>query len=135
MGNIAERLAESVPSWGAKVAYGEKTSLNGVDLVPVALVGFGFGGGEGSGEMPENGSGPVGRGEGSGGGGGGYAVPIGAYVGGPGGLKFRPNPVAVIIVAAPLVSAVGWALARIIGASGSRGSAQGSLPRSRPSAR
>ena len=78
---------------------------------------FGFGGGEGSGEMPENGSTPAGRGVGSGGGGGGYVVPIGAYVGGPDGLKFRPNPIAIMMVAIPLVSAVvGWAAARIAGA-------------------
>ena len=65
--------------------------------------------------MPEGGSTPAGRGEGSGGGGGGYVVPIGAYVGGPDGLKFRPNPVAGLMVAVPLVSAVGWAVARMSG--------------------
>jgi len=49
-------------------------------------------------------------------------VPIGAYVGGPDGLKFRPNPVAMLMVAIPLVSAVGWAVARISGGgSGRRG--------------
>lgn len=114
MTNITERLADSVPSWGAKVAYGEQTTLNGQELIPVAVVAFGFGAGEGSGESPEDGKGPAGRGEGSGGGGGGYAVPIGAYVGGPDGVRFRANPIALLIVAAPLVSAVGWALARII---------------------
>ncbi|ANJ26617.1 hypothetical protein [Agromyces aureus] len=114
MTNITERLAEAVPSWGAKVAYGEKTTLNGREFVPVALVGFGFGGGEGSGESPEDGKGPAGRGEGSGGGGGGYAVPIGAYVEGPDGPRFRANPIALIVVATPLVSALGWALSRII---------------------
>ena len=122
MANLAERLAALVPSWGAKMAYGERTTLGGQELVPVALVVFGFGGGEGSGEMPEGGSTPAGRGEGSGGGGGGYVVPIGAYVGGPDGLKFRPNPIAMLMVAIPLVSAVGWAVARISGgASGRRG--------------
>lgn len=116
MATLTERLAALVPSWGAKMAYGERTTLGGQELVPVALVVFGFGGGEGSGEMPENGSTPAGRGEGSGGGGGGYVVPIGAYVGGPDGLKFRPNPIAIMMVAIPLVSAVGWAAARIAGA-------------------
>ena len=52
----------------------------------------------------------------SGGGGGGYALPIGAYVTGPDGLRFKPNPIALVVVAVPLVSAVGWALARIVGA-------------------
>jgi len=114
MTNLIEKLAESVPSWGAKVAYGEKTSINGQELVPVALVFFGFGGGEGSGEMPGGDDDGARKGEGSGGGGGGYSIPIGAYVGGPDGLAFRPNPIALITVTAPLVSAVGWAVAQVI---------------------
>jgi uncharacterized spore protein YtfJ len=114
MTNLIEKLAESVPSWGAKAAYGEKTSINGQELVPVALVFFGFGGGEGSGEMPRGDEDGARKGEGSGGGGGGYSIPIGAYVGGPDGLAFRPNSIALITVAAPLVSAVGWAVAQVI---------------------
>src|SRR6187431_2142231 len=110
MTNIVERLADSVSSWGTKVAYGEKVTVGGQELVPVALVGFGFGGGEGSGESPEGGVAPPGKGEGSGGGGGGYAVPIGAYVGGPDGLKFRPNAIALVVVAVPLVSTAGLAI-------------------------
>ncbi|SFR74803.1 hypothetical protein SAMN05428970_1793 [Agromyces sp. CF514] len=116
MTNITERLAESVPSWGAKVAFGEKTTLNGQELIPVALVAFGFGAGQGSGDSPEGGSVPAGHGEGSGGGGGGYSVPIGAYVGGPNGLRFQPNPITLLVVATPFVSALGWAVSRIINA-------------------
>ena len=114
MGTLTERLAASVPSWGTKVAYGEKTTVDGHELVPVALVGFGFGGGEGSGEQPEGGDSPAGRGEGSGGGGGGYAVPIGAYVGGRDGLRFQPNLVVLVVVAVPLVSAAGVAVSQIV---------------------
>ena len=114
MSNLIEKLTQSVPSWGAKLAYGEKTTIDGHDLVPVALVGFGFGGGEGSGDVPDTMDGPMGRGEGSGGGGGGYAVPIGAYVSGPEGLRFRPNRIAVLVVAVPVISAGGMALAQII---------------------
>ena len=114
MARVLETLSESVPSWGAKLAFGEKVTVDGYELVPVALVGFGFGGGEGSGETPEVGTIPAGRGEGSGGGGGGYAVPVGAYVGSPDGVKFRPNPVALLVLAVPLVSAVGWAVAQIV---------------------
>ncbi|WP_120337339.1 hypothetical protein [Cryobacterium soli] len=116
MANLIEKMAESVPSWGAKLAYGEKTTVGGHDLVPVALVGFGFGAGEGSSEMPEGGIGPAGMsvGEGRGGGGGGYAVPIGAYVSGRNGLMFRPNLIALLVVAVPVVSAGGLALAQII---------------------
>jgi hypothetical protein len=110
MTNLIERLTDSVPSWGARLAYGEKTTLDGHDILPVAIVAFGFGGGEGSGEDPEGAT----RGEGSGGGGGGYMIPIGAYIGGPHGPTFRPNPVALIIAAAPLVSAAGLALARLL---------------------
>ena len=117
MTNLMEKLADSVPSWGAKLAYGEKTTVNGQELIPVALVAFGFGAGEGSGEMPDADATGTRKGEGSGGGGGGYSVPIGAYVGGPDGLVFRPNPIALVVVAVPLVSAIGWALARIIRAS------------------
>ena len=114
MTNLLEKLADSVSSWGATLAYGEKVTLGGQELVPVALVGFGFGGGEGSGDLPDGTDGSTGRGEGSGGGGGGYAVPIGAYVGGPDGLKFQPNVIALVVVAAPLVSAAGVALAQVV---------------------
>jgi len=114
MSNPLENLTASVPSWGAKLAFGESTTIGGHEVVPAALVVFGFGGGGGSGKWPEDGKVPEGQGEGSGGGGGGYALPIGAYVGGPDGLKFRPNPVALAIVAVPVISAAGWAIARII---------------------
>ncbi|QTE28127.1 hypothetical protein [Pengzhenrongella sicca] len=120
MANLTEKLAQSVSSWGTKLTYGETTIVGGHELVPVALVAFGFGAGEGAGEMPDGGDSPASRGEGSGGGGGGYAVPIGAYVGGPGGLKFQPNLIALVVVAVPLVSAVGVALAQIIRALRSR---------------
>jgi len=113
MENIIEKFTNSVPSWGAKLAYGDKESVNGQEILPVAFVIFGFGGGEGSGEMPPSADG-AGKGEGSGGGGGGYALPVGAYVSGPDGLVFKPNVIALVAVAVPLVSAVGWALARII---------------------
>ena len=123
MGTVTERLAAAVPSWGARLVYGEKTTVDGHDLVPAALVVFGFGGGEGSGETPEGSGGDVvaGRGEGSGGGGGGYAMPVGAYVGGPGGLRFRPNPIALIVVSVPLVAAAGPAIAQVVRALRTRG--------------
>ena len=114
MANVLEKLTESVPSWGAKLAYGDSAMVNGQEILPVAFVVFGFGGGEGSGEMPPTDAAPAGKGEGSGGGGGGYALPIGAYVGGPDGVAFRPNPVALLVIAVPLVSAVGWAISRIV---------------------
>lgn len=102
------------------MAFGESIALDGREVVPAALVVFGFGGGGGSGKWAKRGETPEGEGEGTGGGGGGYVLPIGAWVSGPSGPKFLPNPVAIIIVSVPLVSAVGWALARIIGALRSR---------------
>ena len=116
MSTIVEKMTASLPSWGARMAFGESVTVGGQEVIPAALVVFGFGGGEGSGTWPERGAAPEGQGEGSGGGGGGYVLPIGAYVGGPNGLTFRPNPVAMIIVSVPLVSAVGWGVARIISA-------------------
>lgn len=109
-------LTSSVPSWGAKLAFGESVTVGGREVIPAALVVFGFGGGGGSGKWPERGPVAAGEGEGSGGGGGGYVLPIGAYVSGPDGLTFRPNLVAMVIVSVPLISAAGWALARIISA-------------------
>ena len=116
MANPVDKIAAAVPSWGAKLAFGETTVVDGQEVVPAALVVFGFGGGGGSGKWPQRGTaaGTQREGNGGGGGGGGYVLPIGAYVSGSDGLKFRPNPVAAIIVCAPLVSAVGWAIARII---------------------
>lgn len=114
MTNLTEVLAQSVSSWGARLTYGEKTTLGGQELIPVALACFGFGGGEGTGVMPDGGESTAGRSEGSGGGGGGFSVPIGAYIAGPAGPVFHPNPVALVAVTVPLVSAVGVALAQIV---------------------
>jgi uncharacterized spore protein YtfJ len=113
MSKPLESLTASVPSWGARLAFGESTTIAGQEVIPAALVIFGFGGGGGSGKRPENGAVPEGRGEGSVGGGGGYALPIGVYVSGPDGVRFRPNPVALIIASVPLISAIGGAIARI----------------------
>jgi hypothetical protein len=118
MANGLETLAGSIPSWGAKLAYGDKTTLDGLELLPVAVVVFGFGAGEGSGELPDDDLGPARKGEGSGGGGGGYSIPIGAYANGPDGLAFRANPIALVAVSALLVSVVAGALVRVIRAAG-----------------
>lgn len=116
MSTPVDKLTESVPSWGAKMAYGETAMVGGQEVVPVALVVFGFGGGEGSGTWPAKETMPEGQGEGSGGGGGGYVLPFGAYVRGPDGPKFQPNPITLAVVLVPLLSAAGWAVARIVAA-------------------
>jgi uncharacterized spore protein YtfJ len=67
---LTEKLAAGVTDRGVKLAVGEKQTVDGVELVPVALVAYGFG----AGDTEEYGSG---------GGGGGSAIPLGAYIGGP----------------------------------------------------
>jgi len=54
------------------------------------------------------------RARGEGGGGGGYAIPVGAYVATDTGPEFRPNPLAVMVVAIPLACVVGRVLVRLI---------------------
>lgn len=100
MANTNESLAANVPNWGVKTAYGESRTVDGVEIVPVAAVGFGFGeGGD------ENGTGS---------GGGGWSVPLGAYVGGADGLKFRPNLIALLAVSIPVLYVGGHALAKVV---------------------
>lgn len=106
MANITERLAESVPSRGVTLAYGDTTTIDGKELIPVALVSYGFGGGEGS-EGPDA---PTG----TGGGGGGMSIPVGAYVESEGRVAFQPNLIALIAVSIPFVCTVGWAVAKIV---------------------
>jgi uncharacterized spore protein YtfJ len=110
---VVERLAGSVPSWGARVAYGEKSTVGGQDLLPVAIVAFGFGAGEGSGATPATEKLAEGKGEGSGGGGGGIALPIGAYVQSPEGAVFKPNVIALVVAATPIVMSVAAAIAGV----------------------
>jgi uncharacterized spore protein YtfJ len=117
---VIEKFVELLPSWGASLAYGEKTTVDGHELVPVAIVALGFGGGEGSGGPPGSSTAPADRSEGSGGGAGGFALPIGAYIGGPDGVAFRPNAIALIATVVPLVSTVGCALAIILRAARGR---------------
>jgi hypothetical protein len=101
-GELTARLADGVADRGIGLAYGETRNLGGVDLVPVAFVTYGFGAAEGSSQF------------GSGGGGGGVAIPIGAYVGGRDGGRFEPNTVALLAVAIPVISALGWAISLIV---------------------
>lgn len=103
MENLSERVANSV---GAKVNYGEKIEIGGVDAVPVSLVTFGFGGGTGS-----NGEG---AGEGEGGGGGGMSIPIGMFVPGSNGPRFAPALIPLLAVSIPLTWVAGKALSRVI---------------------
>ncbi|MCU1404689.1 MAG: hypothetical protein JWQ43_992 [Glaciihabitans sp.] len=107
MANLVETVTETVRSIGVKAAYGERVTIDGVEIMPVALVWFGFGaGGEGAGGDGDSGDG--------GGGGGGAAIPIGAYVSGDAGPTFRPNLIALLAVLIPLSWVGGKALSRVI---------------------
>ena len=106
MTNLTEKLAETVPL-GMKLSYGPAMTVDGTELVPVSIVSYGFGGGSGGSEADPEGFG-------SGGGGGGSSIPIGAYIGGPDGLRFRPNVIAVLAVSIPVIWVAGRAFARIL---------------------
>ncbi len=94
MADLVLKLADSVKSTaGVRAAYGEPVALDDVTVIPVALAWFGFGAGEGSEDQAL----------GSGGGGGGGSVPIGAYIKDKTGVRFEPNPVALLAVAIPFV--------------------------------
>jgi len=95
MANIVEKIAQQVTSVGAKASYGEPVTVGGIELVPVAVVWFGFGGGSDDAEQ-------------GGGGGGGVSIPVGAYVRGPDGARFKPNLVAVLAVSVPIAWALSW---------------------------
>ena len=50
------------------------------------------------------------HGQGSGGGGGGISIPLGAYVGKRGEVRFEPNLIGLILVATPFIWVIGQAL-------------------------
>ncbi|BDI22416.1 hypothetical protein [Herbiconiux sp. L3-i23] len=108
MTNIVEKIADGLRERGVTLAYGEKTSVDGKELVPVALVVVGFGGGSGGGGTGDE------SGEGEGGGGGSWTIPVGAYVAGPDGAWFQPNVVALLAVSVPVIWALGHAISRIV---------------------
>jgi len=104
MTNLALKLAENAGSIGVRSAYGDPVQIEGVTIVPVALVQYGFGGG-GEGDEADGAAG---------GGGGGMAIPIGAYVKSGGAARFEPNVISLLAVGIPFVWVAGKAIARII---------------------
>ena len=104
MTNLALKLAENARYIGVRSAYGDPVQIEGVTIVPVALVQYGFGGG-GEGDDAEGAAG---------GGGGGMAIPIGAYVKSGGAARFEPNVISLLAVGIPFVWVSGKAVARII---------------------
>ena len=103
MANLVEKIADSVGSLGVKRSYGDPVTVDGVEIIPVALTWYGFG--AGSDDSAEAG----------GGGGGGASIPIGVYSTGPDGtVRFEPNLIALLWVAIPLTWVGGHAFARVI---------------------
>jgi len=119
MAELVLDLAGTVSGVGVKTSYGEAVDIDGTKVIPVALGGYGFGGGGGTTDA-DAGTGATGggsrelHGQGSGGGGGGISIPLGAYVGSRGEVRFEPNVIGLLLVATPLVWASGRALKMII---------------------
>jgi len=102
MTNLVLKLAENARFVGVKSAYGDPIQVEGITLVPVALMQYGYGGGD----TGESGAG--------GGGGGGISIPIGAYVKSGGTVRFDPNIISLLTVGIPFLWVAGHALSRII---------------------
>lgn len=100
--DLTEALAAGVTRRGVSLAYGEKQTVDGHDFIPVAFVTYGFGGLQRSKQY------------GDGGGGGGVAIPLGAYVGGPSGLQFRPNTMTALALGILAIKALGLATAMVM---------------------
>ena len=111
MASITDKLAETVPDRGVKIAYGEKVVVGGTEMVPVAFVSYGFGGGSMAGPANMDKDTDM---TGDGGGGGGVSIPVGAYIATSDGLRFHPNPITSAWVSIPLIAALGWAISRIV---------------------
>lgn len=107
MTNLAVRLAKSVSKLGVKTSYGDPVELNGITIIPVALVQFGFGAGSEAGR--EDSDDVAG-----GGGGGGFSIPVGAYIRDIHGLRFEPNVITLLAVGVPFLWVAGRAGARLI---------------------
>jgi uncharacterized spore protein YtfJ len=105
MAELVLELAETVAGVGVKTSYGETIDIDGTKVVPVALGYYGFGAGVGKDQKGD---------EGSGGGGGAASIPLGAYVGRGGDVRFEPNLIGLLLVATPLVWVTGKALKAVI---------------------
>ncbi len=114
MANITEKLADTVPDRGVKIAYGEKVTIGGTEMIPVAFVSYGFGGGTMMGTVNVEKDSDM---TGDGAGGGGVAIPVGAYIATKDGLRFHANPITMAWVSIPVLGVLGWAISKIVKAS------------------
>ena len=117
MAELVLDLAGTVSGVGVKTSYGEAVDIDGTKVIPVALGAYGFGGGGGTTDA-DAGTGATGGGSrelhGQGSGGGGISIPLGAYVGRRGEVRFEPNLIGLTLVATPFVWVTGKALKAII---------------------
>ena len=103
MANLVEKIADSMESLGVKRSYGDPMTVDGIEVIPVALTWFGYG----AGGDESDGS--------AGGGGGGTSIPVGVYSTGPDGtVRFEPNLIALLAVSIPLTWVAGKAFTAII---------------------
>ncbi|TFD01720.1 hypothetical protein E3T25_10975 [Cryobacterium sandaracinum] len=105
MTSLPEKFADISRTAGVRSAYGDPVQVDGVTLIPVALVYYGFGGGEGD---------SAATGSGSGGGGGGASLPIGAYVKSGTTVRFEPNVISLLAVGIPFLWVAGKAISRVV---------------------
>lgn len=104
-------LADSFKNVGVARAYGPAVTVDGEELIPVALVSFGFGGGG----TDAGSASATGQENAAGGGGGGFVLPLGVYGRSPRGrVVFRPNTIALLAALTPLVCAAGYTVRGVL---------------------
>lgn len=108
MSNLSSKISDTLSSLGVERSFGAPVELGEETFIPVAGVWVGLGGGSSTDDAASDGGG------GDGVGGGGLSVPLGAYVSSGGRSVFRPNTIALLAVATPLVCVTGCAIARIV---------------------
>ena len=113
MANLPAEVFGNLKSILGSTVHGEPVRVGDRTVIPVAFVTCGAGGGQDGRGKDASISGEA-SGEASGGGGGGIAIPLGAYIAGPDGVKFDPNPIPLVLAAAPVVCVVGWAITHIV---------------------
>ncbi len=116
MANLVETLTDATRSIGVGASYGAPVQIDGVTIIPVALVWSGFGGGNGNASSPGATEQKFAAGDagGEGFGGGGVSIPVGAYVKTDGAATFQPNIIALLSVSVPVIVTTGWALSRFV---------------------
>lgn len=105
MANLVSTLADKFIKLGTGTSYGDPVTVDGVEILPVAVGSFGFGAGDVADSAAQ---------QGEGGGGGGISIPVGAYIKTREGLTFEPNVIALLTVVTPVIWVSGHVLVRVI---------------------